>query len=82
MISSSAGPLGGIRSGFIQSIREGYKGGGWPPKDGKWKNLKGFPVPTKPIREIVQITHEDSHWWEGVVVVGPMFKPSWVSKPV
>jgi hypothetical protein len=79
---NSAWPLGAVRADFIGDVKERFKGKSWPPENGKWRNPKGLPVPDKPVKEIVRITHEDSQYWEETVVVGPMFKPSWVSRPV
>lgn len=77
----SAGPLGSVREAFLQHLTEDGDEDNWPPKDGEWSNPKGFPVPTKPIEEIVRLTDEDNEFWEDTVCVGPMFKPSWVSPP-
>lgn len=70
-----------MRISWIHDLKTGFKGKEWPPKDGEWINPRGYPVPNKPIEEIVRITDEDDKFWEDTVCVGPMFKPTWVSRP-
>jgi hypothetical protein len=74
-------PQGYVRRDFIEEVTSGFKDDKWPPEDGKWKNPKGYPVPNKPVRDIVRITVEDDQFWDNCVLVAPLFKPSWVSLP-
>uniref|UniRef100_A0A0W0FR76 Uncharacterized protein n=1 Tax=Moniliophthora roreri TaxID=221103 RepID=A0A0W0FR76_MONRR len=76
--SRTAGPLEDARVAWLNFLNAGSN---WPPKDGEWVNLPGYPVPTKPVDEIVTITPEDGKIWEDWVVVGPMWAESWVSPP-
>ncbi|KAK7062879.1 hypothetical protein VNI00_000376 [Paramarasmius palmivorus] len=76
--SFCAGPLEDGRVSWINFLDVGET---WPPEDGKWLNPPGYPVPTKPVDEIVTITPEEGKMWEDWVVVGPMWGKSWVSPP-
>ncbi|KAG7093360.1 hypothetical protein E1B28_007042 [Marasmius oreades] len=75
-----AGPLENGRQSWIYFLQEGVKE--WPPKDGEWHNPPDYPVPQKPIEEIVTIDEEDGKTWNDWVVVSPVWaKQDWVSPP-
>ncbi|KAJ7346916.1 hypothetical protein DFH08DRAFT_780644 [Mycena albidolilacea] len=78
--SFCAGPLCDARSAWLRYI-EPDAGAPWPPKDGEWGNPPGYPVPSKPVEEIVCITPEDGSFWNDWVCVGPKWNGDWVSPP-
>ncbi|KAJ7668983.1 hypothetical protein B0H17DRAFT_1142259 [Mycena rosella] len=41
----------------------------------------GYPVPSKPMQDIVRISPEDGAFWNDWVCVGPMWARDWVSPP-
>ncbi|KAL0581795.1 hypothetical protein V5O48_000274 [Marasmius crinis-equi] len=78
--SFCSGPLEDARKAWIYFLKESCTS--WPPKDGEWYNPPGFPVPEKPIEEIVTIDEEDGKIWDDWVVVSPVWaKQGWVSPP-
>ncbi|KAF9263900.1 hypothetical protein L218DRAFT_926721 [Marasmius fiardii PR-910] len=75
-----AGPLEDGRRSWSHFLKGGITE--WPPKDGQWHNPPGYPVPDKPIDEIVTIDEEDGKVWDDWVVVSPVWaKRDWVSPP-
>jgi len=78
--SFCAGPLSDAHYGWLDYL-ELTPGAPWPPKDGEWRNLPGYLVPSKSKEEIVCITPEDGAFWEDWVCVGPKWKADWVSPP-
>jgi len=48
--------------------------GSYPAADGEWINSPGFPVPTKPVEEIVTISEEDGQFSNDVVYVYPLWE--------
>ncbi|KAF9260877.1 hypothetical protein L218DRAFT_989357 [Marasmius fiardii PR-910] len=77
-----SGPLEDARAGWLNMLTETLEDEDhWPPKDGEWANDPGYPVPTKPIEEIVTISEEDGEAWEDWVVVSPVWPETYVSPP-
>ncbi|KAK1235871.1 hypothetical protein PQX77_000883 [Marasmius sp. AFHP31] len=76
-----AGPLDDTKLGWINMLTEPCETSEWPPGDGKWHNEPGYPVPTKPINEIVTLTAGDVKAWKDWVFVSPFWPETWVSPP-
>ncbi|KAK1229029.1 hypothetical protein PQX77_007931 [Marasmius sp. AFHP31] len=75
-----SGPLEDARRAWIDFLKEPCSS--WPPKDGEWHNPPGYPVPDKPIDEIVSIDEQDGKIWGDWVVVSPVYiADGWVSPP-
>ncbi|KAG7099985.1 hypothetical protein E1B28_001778 [Marasmius oreades] len=77
-----SGPLEDARAGWLYMLTEYMEDDDscqWPPKDGQWINHPGYPVPTKPLEEIVTISDEDGKAWDDFVCVTPVWPETYVS---
>jgi hypothetical protein len=75
----SAIPLDDVREDWLSFLDASDE---WPPKDGEWRiNPPGYPVPTKPVEDIVTISEKDGKHWSDWVCVGPEWGEDWVSPP-
>jgi hypothetical protein len=88
-LSNSAGPFDDVRRAWLDYVLYNEAtiraNGPYPADDGQWMNPPGFPVPTKPVEEIVTISKEDGQFFEDFVCVSPLWddyvSPLWYANP-